>query len=277
MELAFERIADLRSERTIVFLHGMLGRGQNLRTIAKRFVEAQPGWAAWLVDLRRHGQSPKGTSAPSLRAAAQDVVDLAHTAGEPVSAIAGHSFGGKVALAAAQTGLIDSLQDVIVLDSVPGARAPVRAGDSPLAVMNALESLPWPLASKREFVDALVAKGQSRSVAQWLAGSVEREGDHVSFALDLNEIRGLVLEYYKHDLWPVVEHPPGNVRVHLVIGEHSDSYAAADRARATQVAAANERVTVDVLPAGHWVHVDDPDGVLRILLAALAPGESLRI
>jgi esterase len=269
MELAFERIAGLRPERTILFLHGILGRGQNLRTVAKRFVEAQPGWTAWLVDLRGHGQSPKGTAAPSLQAAAQDVVDLAHTAGEPVSAIAGHSFGGKVALAAAQTGMMDSLQDVIVLDSVPAARAPVRGVDSPLAVMDALESLPRTLASKAQFVDALVATGQNRTVAQWLAGSVEREGDHMSFALDLNEIRGLVLDYYKHDLWPVVEHPPRNLRVHLIIGEHSDSYSPADRDRATQIAAANERVTVDVLPAGHWVHVDDPDGVLRVLLAAL--------
>jgi len=58
IELAFDRIDGPRSERTIAFLHGILGRGGNLRTIAKRFVEARPQWTAWLVDMRGHGRSP---------------------------------------------------------------------------------------------------------------------------------------------------------------------------------------------------------------------------
>ena len=55
-------------------------------------------------------------------------------------------------------------------------------------------------------------------------------------------------------------------RVHLVIGDRSYSYSPADRERAARISASSERVTVDVLPAGHWVHVDNPDGLLRKLL-----------
>jgi pimeloyl-ACP methyl ester carboxylesterase len=86
------------------------------------------------------------------------------------------------------------------------------------------------------------------------------------FALDLDEIRALILDYFARDLWPVVEHPPGVARIHLVIGDRSDSYSPADRERAARIASSNGRVTVDVLPAGHWVHVDDPDGLLRMLI-----------
>jgi pimeloyl-ACP methyl ester carboxylesterase len=266
IDLAFDQLDGARPERTIAFLHGILGRGSNLRTIARRFVEARPDWSALLVDLRGHGSSPKGTPGPSLEAAARDVVELMARASQPPGAIVGHSFGGKIALQAARTGSMASLEHVAVIDSVPGIRDPVRGGDSALAVIETLESLPPVFASKAAFVEALVERGRRREIAQWLAQSVERDGDHARFMLDLDEIRALIRDYFAADLWPVVEHPPGAARVHLVIADRSDSYAAADRDRAVRIAASNPRVTVDILPAGHWVHVDDPDGLLRTLL-----------
>jgi len=51
-----------------------------------------------------------------------------------------------------------------------------------------------------------------------------------------------------------------------VIADRSDSYSTADRERALRIAAANKQVTVDVLPGGHWLHVDNPDGLLGKLL-----------
>ena len=93
-----------------------------------------------------------------------------------------------------------------------------------------------------------------------------REDDHVRFSLDLNEVRALLLDYFARDLWPVVEHPPGGVNVHLIIADRSDSYSRADRERASRIAASNSQVTADVLPGGHWLHVDNPDGVVGKLL-----------
>ena len=266
VELAFDRIDGSRPERTIAFLHGILGRGNNLGTIAKRFIEARPGWTAWLVDLRGHGRSPKGTPAPSLQAAARDVVDLTGRAAQPLGAIAGHSFGGKVALEAARIGAFVSLEHVVVIDSVPGSRDPLRGDDSALAVIDAIESMPRTFASKSGFIEALVATGKTPALVQWLAQSVEKQGGRVRFMLDLHEVRALILDYFERDLWPVVEHPPGATRVHLVIGDRSDSYSPADRERAARISLSSDRVTVDVLPAGHWVHVDNPDGLLRKLL-----------
>src|SRR5262249_61997796 len=93
IELAFDRIDGPRSERTIAFLHGILGRGGNLRTLARRFVEARPQWTAWLVDMRGHGRSPKGTPNSSLEAAARDLVNMAARATPPPQSIVGHRFG----------------------------------------------------------------------------------------------------------------------------------------------------------------------------------------
>jgi len=266
IDLAFDRLDGAGPDRAIAFLHGILGRGINLRMIARRLVEARPGWTAWLVDLRGHGRSPKGTPAPSLEAAARDVVNLAARAELPLRAIVGHSFGGKVALEAARLGVLKSLDHVVAIDSAPGSTDPLRGGDSPLDVIDVIESLPREFASKSDFIRAAGAAGKTRTLAEWLAGSLVKEDDHVHFGLDLNEIRALILDYFARDLWPVVEHPPGGVNVHLVIADRSGSYTPADRERALQIAASSSQVTVDVLPGGHWLHVDNPDGVLSKLL-----------
>lgn len=265
MELAFDRIDGTRPERTIAFLHGILGRGSNLQKLAKRFVAQQPGWSALLVDLRAHGRSPKGTPGASLEAAARDIAELAVQDQPPLTAIVGHSFGGKVALEALRLEEIASLQDIVVIDSMPGAREPFRGVDSPLGIVELIESLPETFASITEFTAALEGRGLLRQVAQWLATSLDRTDDKLRFGLDLDEIRRLILDYFARDLWPVVESPPHDIRVRLVIGERSDSYSPSDRERAARIAAANSRVTVDVLPAGHWVHVEDPDGLLRVM------------
>jgi pimeloyl-ACP methyl ester carboxylesterase len=263
VELHSERIEGARGEHVVLFLHGILGSGQNLRTLARRFVEARPELSAWLVDLRGHGRSPKRSPGPSIDACAEDVAHLAK--GAPVVAVAGHSFGGKVALALSEK---MALSDVVMIDSVPGTREPLREGDSALAVMKTIASFDPVYPTKAAFIRALAEK-HDRSIAQWLALSTEEVEGGVRFALDRTEIEALLADYFTRDLWPLAEDPPGNTRVHLVIGERSISYSPEDRARARAVAARQPRVSVDVLPADHWVHVDDPEGLLRVLVSRI--------
>src|SRR4030095_5380597 len=102
VHLAFDQIDGGAPASAIAFLHGILGRGNNLRTIARKFVEARPRWSALLGDLRGHGRSPKGAPARSIEAAARDVLELAYRTRPPLAAVVGHSFGGKIALEAAR-------------------------------------------------------------------------------------------------------------------------------------------------------------------------------
>jgi esterase len=260
VQLHSERIDGRSADRVVLFFHGILGSGQNLRTLARRLVEARPELSVWLVDLRGHGQSPKRTPGPSIDACADDVAALAH--GVNVVAAVGHSFGGKVALALAEK---MTLADVVMIDSVPGTREPLRDGDSALAVLQTIASFAPVYPTKAAFIRAIGEK-HGRSIAQWLAISTEETEGGIRFALDLPEIEALLEDYFARDLWPLAEQPPAGTRVHLVIGERSISYSAADRERARAIAAAVPRVTVDVLPADHWVHVDDPEGLLRVLV-----------
>lgn len=259
VDLHSERITGAGGGRVVLFLHGILGSGPNLRTLARRFVDARPEHDAWLVDLRGHGRSPKGSPGPSIDACAEDIAKLARGVG--VVAVAGHSFGGKVALALCQK--LD-LEDVVTIDSVAGTREPLREGDAALAVLDTIRSFEPVFPTKAAFIRS-VGDRHGRAIAQWLAMSTEEVEGGVRFALDATEIEALLADYFARDLWPLVEDPPGAARVHLVIAERSISYSAADRERAHAIAARQPRVSVDVLPADHWVHVDDPEGLLRVL------------
>jgi pimeloyl-ACP methyl ester carboxylesterase len=265
--LASDRVEGSRAERTVFFLHGILGSGANLRAVAKRFVEACPTYSATLVDLRGHGRSPKATTGGSITEAAEDLVELASsTSRPPLAAIVGHSFGGKVALEAMR--LHGGLAHVMPIDSNPGARPPLTGGDSAPAVLETIDSLPPTFATKRDFVDAVQAK-HGRTIAQWLGMSTEETAGEVRFALDLAEIRRLLADYFARDLWSVVEDPPGDGSVHVVIGARSSAFSAAERQRCAEIAARNPRVTVDLLDADHWVHVDAPGALQRVLVERL--------
>jgi pimeloyl-ACP methyl ester carboxylesterase len=65
----------------------------------------------------------------------------------------------------------------------------------------------------------------------------------------------------------VVEAPPGRVQLRFVLGGKSTQFNEAERARLEAVCARlPDRVHMDVLPgAGHWVHVDDPEGLFRVV------------
>ncbi|MDQ3036297.1 MAG: alpha/beta fold hydrolase [Myxococcota bacterium] len=255
-------------ERSFVLLHGILGSGQNLRTIARRFVAERPRWAAVLVDLRRHGASLDAPGPDTLEQAALDVAELAASLTVPAGAVLGHSFGGKVALqwlaaAREQAGL----EHVHVIDSNPGSRLDARGSEGTLRVVDMLDALPYPFESRDAFVQAVLAQDPRPTLAQWLAMSVRRAEDGWRFGPPIASIRALLSSYFAEDLWPIVESPPDGAHVHLVIGARSTVLDAADRTRASEIAARlPDRVTVDVLPTDHWVHAEDPDGLLRVLL-----------
>lgn len=256
--------------RAVVFLHGILGSGRNLSTLARRFVEAGPAWRAVLVDLRAHGASLGGGPPDSVEQAAQDVLDTLGAHLLPLAGVVGHSFGGKVALALARRA--PSLERVVSIDSAPGARGDGRGSEHTMLVLERLEALRGPWVSRDGFVLELQGAGVDRGVAQWLAMNVRRSSSGAfELALSLPRIRALVESYFSTDLWPVLEasaapSAPGPA-VHLVVGARSDVFSADDRRRAEALAAVPQsRLTVDVVDAGHWVHVDAFDALLSVLI-----------
>lgn len=277
--LAYERLPASHTDatpKTIFFLHGILGRGRNLRTLARGLVARRPGWDAVVVDLRGHGQSLDVPGPDTLAEAARDVQQVAASLGQRVDAVFGHSFGGKVAL---ELGRIEpTVSRVFVGDAVPGARPDRRGSEVIATTLEALARLPQTLPTRESFVDALRADGMVEGQARWLSMNLRAGDDGFSFGPDLERIHRLLADYFSQDLWPVLEPPRPGLSVDLIVGEKSAVYGPPDRARAAQL----ERdypgqVRVHPLAeAGHWVHIDDPAGVAGVLEAGVTDRRGVR-
>lgn len=264
LHTALVRAPGATPTRALLFLHGILGSGTNLRGLAQSFVQADETLAAVLVDLRLHGRSRAPLPPHDVPACARDLEALASSLAWPVAGVVGHSFGGKVALA--YHAAHPDLERLVILDSGLGAR-PDRAGsEETMSVLAMLERLPTHYDKREAFVARVQSEGHGRGIADWLAMNLERTPHGFTLRLDAAGIRALLDSYFSLDLWPVLERSTAS-RIDLVIGGRSRVWDDADRARADSLAATKPNLHVHLLPeAGHWVHVDSPDA-LRAALA----------
>jgi pimeloyl-ACP methyl ester carboxylesterase len=263
-------------DRWMLLLHGMLGSASNWRSFAQRLTGDVPDLGAVGVDLRMHGAS-QGFPAPhTLDSAAGDLTALEPHLPGPVRAVLGHSFGGKVALAYARA-RGEALTNLFLVDSNPGVREGGQGSETTLAVLSLLESMPRRFDNREAFIEKVESAGFDRGLAQWLAMNLDRGDKGFSLKHDLGALRCLLEDYLRQDLWPVLEELPSSVRVTLIVGGRSQVMDQGSLERLRVLCARRPRWNVVVLPsAGHWVHVDDPEGVYRsvrdALLAQALPG-----
>lgn len=257
------RPASGEASKAIFFLHGILGSGTNLRSLAQAFVQAVPNFAAVLVDLRLHGRSRSFTPPHDVNACANDLIELSARIPLPVCGVFGHSFGGKVGLAF--HALRPELERVVLLDSGVGARPDRVGSEETMRVIDVLERLPHHYARRDDFIARVRAEGLSGGIADWLAMNLEREPSGFKLSLDLDGVRALLDSYFTLDLWSVLE--DSKARIDIVIGGRSRVWDESDRERAQALAAKKPgRVNVHLLQeAGHWVHVDAPEALRSAL------------
>lgn len=274
--------------RWMLVLHGILGSGANLRSLARSLAERCPAWGFVLVDLRMHGLSEGAPPPHTVAATAADLLRLEEQLGLPVAGVLGHSFGGKVSLAyleqrqrARSSTAAPGIEQAWVLDASPSAEPPpsidasvaprARRSRSTAAVIQMLRAVPASLPSRERFFEIVAEHGFPRSVAAWLAMNVRRADDGFHFRLDLDAITALLTDYFATDLWHVLEQPGFAEEIHVVIGGRSDALDTSDQERLSSLPG----VTAHLLPeAGHWVHVDAPDALLGLVEAALCRGSA---
>ncbi len=264
--LHHERIA--RSEATpaawLLLTHGIYGTGGNWRAIARKLHERRPDWGVVLVDLRQHGRSEAGEPPHTLAAAAGDLRALADQLGG-IQAMAGHSFGGKVVLAARA---LAPVRQAWVLDASPSARpgAISDPSNSVIAVLELMERLPRTWARREDFVEAVVAAGHAPVLARWLAMNlIPGDGGALALRLDLPALRSMLADHYARDLWAEALDPAGG-ELELVIADRSSALDAGDRARLEH---APPHVHVHRVDAGHWLHIEAPAAVVELFAGHL--------
>ena len=255
------------SQASTVFLHGLLGNGKNLKTMAMKF------GGGLSVDLRGHGRSPSGSPPHTFENCAKDVL-ATFGPGNP-TAIVGHSFGGRVALDCAVM-LSDSRAETTtwLLDTVPG-----EADSSVSAVIDALQSInPENYENRQQLSEALHKEHHlDIGLAQWLTSSVTSTSDGLEWGFDLSVINALMPEFKSQDFVGKIEHlilsGNQNNTVHLVRGGKNAAWTGDVVSKLQGLSTrSNGRFILHELPnAGHWVHVDDLPGLVNLWEAYARP------
>ena len=200
-------------------LHGIYGRGRNWQGIARTLVAARPEYACWLVDLPHHGASPGGDHGDTVDGLARDVEEWLASSGIAADAVLGHSYGGKVALALAAHARATRLQ-LWIIDSTPETRQP---SGSAWGMLDLVRRLPQRFSSREEATEALIQGGYTRGVAQWMATNLGRDGDGFVWRIDFDAMERLMRDFFRTDLWSVVESPGEHHDIHFVKASESSA------------------------------------------------------
>ncbi|KAL8541355.1 hypothetical protein ACS0TY_002562 [Phlomoides rotata] len=290
--LAFEEInsvPDKPHQFTAFVLHGLLGSGRNWRSFSRSLASylSPAQWRLVLIDLRNHGKSAEieGLLPPhNMENAAKDLADLVKAEGwDWPDVVIGHSMGGKVALHFAQScanghyGDNASLpKQLWVLDSVPGKVIKESTDGEVEKVLQTLQSLPSQIPSRKWLVDHMLKLGFSKSLSGWIGSNLKKSGDQETWAFNLDGAVQMFNSYREMDYLPLLEHVPKSLEIDIVQAEKSDRWNADVLQQLESLASKQDdeskgKVSVHVLPnAGHWVHVDNPKGLLEIVAPKVA-------
>lgn len=248
-------------DRWLAVLHGIYGAGRNWRSVARSVVEERPDWGAVLVDLREHGGSTGFEPPHTLARAAADLDAIRES---PVRAVLGHSFGGKVALLRGRDD--PGVEQVWVVDSTPEAREPEG---SAWDMLRLLRRLPESFNERDDAVRALADRGVDRPVALWMTANLERRDGGYTWRIDLDDMEALLRDFFRTDLWDVVESPRDGLELHFVRATRSAVLSAEAVGRIRVAGAATGRVFLHDVQGGHWLNADNPDAVVALLAPRL--------
>ena len=249
--------SDIEDTLNVFICHGILGSGQNWRSFARQLQQIRPNLNVVLVDLRCHGRSPSEIPPHTVDSCARDLFKLSGNVGSP-DVIIGHSFGGKVALAALR---YLNPQQVWVLDSPPGPLSDRPEDRHEVSnVISALSKVPMPLKKRSDLKHLLVSSGFSEAIGNWMTTNLKRTNGGYVWRFDLNGVESLIRDYFKQDLWSLIE-TKQDAEIHLVRAQDSDRWSESIINRLQQ----QNSTKLHILPrSGHWVHVDNPEGLLEM-------------
>jgi len=242
------------SHPPLVFLHGLLGSGDNFRSFANIF---SSHYFVILPDLCNHGQSFHASHF-SYDSMAQDLKELMGFLSTQKMTLVGHSMGGKVALSFLYH-YPDLLHRLIVLDILPIFYDFSHHENSHSKIFKALLSLPLDQILSREEIAAYLSQflTDSRLIA-FLLKNIERSPQGFSFK---SNVSGLWQGYTA--IQSAVPLKKTDVPTLFLFGQHSEYY--------------EETAFFDIHPffkvlfskfilnAGHWIFIDQPQACLNAI------------
>ncbi len=213
-----------------------MGSSRNLASFAKRLNERFPGWQVHMPDLSH--------TTPTITETAHEVLAWMHKNHIQPDMIIGHSYGGKVALA---LGEMMPLKQIWVWDAEPGFRNPGKTDE----IITKLKTIGMPQLNRKAVQEAMHSLGLPRDIIAWMLMNLIDSSEGVSWRFNFNTVEAMLKSFRETAFTPRENtdfiKAERNSHMHLPIGPR-----------------------VHLLEnAGHWVHVDNPDGILDIMAHSL--------
>jgi pimeloyl-ACP methyl ester carboxylesterase len=238
--------------RAVILLHGLFGSADNWHHIALRLAEQ---FQVFAVDQRNHGQSPHGDKMSfPLMAADLEIFFIARGIGSAF--VLGHSMGGKTAMQFALQ-FPNRVEKLVVTDMAPRAYEPVYA--KIIAAQQALDLQSFQ--TRQQIEDALAPEIPDLVLRRFLLKNLGRNADG-GFFWKIN-LRGLA-ENYSQLGEPVSAPAPFTKPTLFIRGGKSNYINAEDEPLMRVLFPMSEIKTIT--GAGHWLHAEQPEEFLRMVL-----------
>lgn len=239
----------------VLILHGFLGSGRNLASLARSWSKQDETLSLILADLPGHGRSGALEEKATLRSMAEQL--LAHLETAENFRLVGHSLGGRVALRLFALAP-ERIERVTILDISP---SPIE-GRSELMerAKQALMAAPEHVPERGQMREALAQAGLRGSIADWLLMNV-RAAERGGFEWGID--RGALIEFGKRtsadDLWDIAKE--AGSKLTCIRGGKSPYVSEEELKRYEQLGATVQTVA----GAGHFLHAEQPQKVLELL------------
>lgn len=249
----------------VLILHGLFGMSDNWVSIGNAL--ADQGFCVHLVDLRNHGRSPHVQTHryPDM---CDDLLHYLDQCGLEKVRIIGHSMGGKLAM---MFGLLEPerTERLIIVDIAPSDyRDPKNRFHA--NIIEVLQNIDLTLHSSRETIrDVLTAELDDPATAMFLTKSLQRDSTSQSFEWKFNlPVLQKFMEHIHIGLEELEIYAPCSAPTLFIKGEDSAYYLSEHDADRLNFFENSEVVSIE--EAGHWVHSEQPERFLEVILPFLA-------
>jgi|WetSurMetagenome_2_1015567.scaffolds.fasta_scaffold217176_2 esterase len=264
MELFFRKEG---TEEPLVILHGLFGSSDNWMSIAKKLAKK---YAVFMPDLRNHGHSPHNNS-HSYEDLKNDLVEFMDSHNIHKTTLLGHSMGGKIAMYFAAD-YPERVTRLIVVDIVPKnytGFSETSQIKSHLDIMTAMLEVDFKSVRSRDEIDGFLSKKiPDPGTRQFLLKNIDKDKNTGMFKWRINintlynfrdEIVSGVSKKWLEDRIPITAYP-----VVFIKGENSDYILPGDEILIKEIYP--EARIVKIPDAGHWLHAEQPDLLVKAVL-----------
>ena len=164
--------------------------------------------------------------------------------------------------------MFSEIEEIWALDSFPGSlEKDAQDQNEVRSILSWLRAVSFPVKKRSEVKRFLMDRGVSAMVSQWMTTNLVRSKDGFRWRFNLDGIEEMLNDYFVQDLWNVLDYPNSETTTHLVRALKSDRWDEQSIERLERL----EDGQYHTLDAGHWLHVDNPEGLLDLFETSLLP------